>query len=100
MKGNKMAKDILGNELKVGDHVHLTLPSNTVLAKITELTNGGLLGASAIVGNQAHGIELPGTVTFTIEASSQFNPKNSTIMVHKATLPPDSPLLTKEGKPN
>jgi hypothetical protein len=95
-----MAKDILGNELKVGDFVHLTLPSNTVLAKITELTNGGLIGSSAIIGNHAQGMELPGMVTFSIEASSQFNPKNQVIMVHKAVIPSDSPLLTKEGKPN
>jgi hypothetical protein len=95
-----MAKDILGNELKVGDYVHFTLPSNQVLAKITELSEGGLLGASAIVQNKAQGIVLPGTVTFTIEANAQFDPNNKVIMVNKAVIPPDSPLLTKEGKPN
>lgn len=99
-----MLKDILGNELKVGDFVHLQLPSNLVLAKITEISEGGLLGASAIVNQRAQAMIIPGSVEFSIEFNTNFDPKVAQIAVNKATIPQDSPLNkiknAKDAKPN
>jgi hypothetical protein len=92
-----MLKDILGNALKAGDFIHIQLPSNMVLAKITEVNDGGLLRASRIIANsRINAMQIPGSVQFIVEIGTNFDPKNPVLNCNKAVIPHDSPLLKKD----
>lgn len=64
-----MAKDILGNELAQGRLVQVTLDSNRVYGKISNIQNGGL----AIAGQQG---VTPGMVIVSVEIPLLLDPQN------------------------
>lgn len=71
-----MAKDVLGNELNVGDLVRLDLDKPMVYGKITKINPGGI----AIVGGMKAGqkgeqITL-GSVEVAVDANATFDPRN------------------------
>jgi hypothetical protein len=84
-----MVKDILGNDLKVGDVVtlHPDAAPKMFIAKITHISEGGLAVPTAIQGQKA--IQ-GGTVRLVMDFAIGFNPTAAIAMV-KLVTPPETP---------
>lgn len=71
-----MARDILGNEVEVGDLVQITLDKPVMFGKITKIHNGGI----AIVGGQKGGARSEdvtlGSIEVTVDLQANFDPRN------------------------
>lgn len=71
-----MAKDVLGNELEVGDLVQVTLDRPVMFGRVKSIADGGI----SLVGGTKHGDKQQamtlGTVLIDVEASSQFDPRD------------------------
>jgi hypothetical protein len=73
-----MVKDVIGNQLKVGDLVHVSIgnPPAWEVGKITAIKPGG---AIMPLGKDRHGM-MAGEVCVELKVSSHFDPSNPVLM--------------------
>ena len=65
-----MVKDARGNELKVGDHISLEIPSTRVVLVIQDIQEGGIITGTRSGGAEAR----PGMIVLSGRFSTQFDP--------------------------
>ena len=68
----KGTTDAIGNKLRIGQLVRLSLKEPYVIGKIANVEDGGLLTPSA--GALQHGLKMPGKIEIKFEITLHFNP--------------------------
>lgn len=87
-----MAKDSIGNELKVGDLILF----NGMLMTVTQIQDAGIIGASGSVqSGKLQGLMVPGQLMCSV--AIQFDPSKPVGVFALQNPNPESP---KDGKPN
>lgn len=60
-----MAKDILGNTVKVGDKIHF----NGLICTVKEISENRLLGGKALANNRGMAIKIPDNMVLEIDVT-------------------------------
>jgi hypothetical protein len=89
-----MPKDAIGNTLNVGDLLHVTLASPSVVARITKVQCGGTLIATN-GGKQAR--MTPGVIMVVAEFPIVFDPPNGQVNGCMKLVEPDQRDQVMEG---